>query len=79
MKTNTKRATIHTHEGATAQHINAELRLRRSVMACMLWEDEFYESGETIAKRTPKHSKPIVCCRSALSLPHVSYHSGKTS
>lgn len=40
-----------THEGAPARIINPEQRLRRSVMACMLWEDGFYESGEDIAKR----------------------------
>ena len=40
-----------THEGAPAKRINAELELRRSVMACMLWEDTFYENGEAIAER----------------------------
>jgi 60 kDa SS-A/Ro ribonucleoprotein len=40
-----------THEGAVAHPTNAEQDLRRSVMACLLWEDEFYESGETIASR----------------------------
>lgn len=51
MKLNTPPKPIHTHEGAVAHHINAELQLRRSVMSCLLWEDEFYESGESIAKR----------------------------
>ncbi len=40
-----------THEGALSARINAEQQLRRSVMACMLWEDTFYESGESIADR----------------------------
>jgi len=40
-----------THEGATAARIPPIMQLRRSVMACMLWEDTFYESGEEIAKR----------------------------
>ena len=40
-----------THEGAPAATISPELALRRSVLACMLWENEFYESGETIAAR----------------------------
>lgn len=40
-----------THEGAQASRINSEQQLRRSVMACMLWEDSFYESGEDIASR----------------------------
>lgn len=41
----------HTHEGARAAPMNAEQALRRSVMSCLLWEDEFYEDGEDIAKR----------------------------
>jgi len=40
-----------THEGALAMMINAEQELRRSVMANMLWEGEFYEDGESNAKR----------------------------
>jgi 60 kDa SS-A/Ro ribonucleoprotein len=40
-----------THEGAPAKRINAEQQLRRSVMACMLWEKTFYEDGVDIAQR----------------------------
>ena len=40
-----------THEGAPGPVLTAEERLRRSVMSCMLWEDEFYEDGEGIADR----------------------------
>jgi len=40
-----------THEGAPAAVLTDEQALRRSVLACMLWEDEFYESGVTIAER----------------------------
>src|SRR5258707_3647333 len=40
-----------THEGAPAKNISAEQELRRSVLACMLWEDEFYEDGVAIAGR----------------------------
>src|ERR1700760_4709396 len=40
-----------THEGARAKHISAEQQLRRSVLACMLWEDQFYEDGVAIAGR----------------------------
>lgn len=45
------RFTETTHEGAPAKRINAEQALRRSVMSCLLWEKEFYEDGEEIAKR----------------------------
>jgi 60 kDa SS-A/Ro ribonucleoprotein len=40
-----------THEGAPARNISAELQLRRSVLACLLWEDQFYEEGVEIAGR----------------------------
>ena len=40
-----------THEGAPAAPLSAELRLRRSVASCFLWEDEFYEDGQSIADR----------------------------
>lgn len=52
MKLNTAvKTNIRTHEGAPAARIGAEEELRRSVMACMLWEDSFYESGASIAER----------------------------
>lgn len=51
MRTNTKVESIHTFEGAKAQHISAEQQLRRSVMSCMLFEGTFYESGKSIADR----------------------------
>jgi len=40
-----------THEGAPARRISPELQLRRSVLACLLWEDQFYEDGVAIAGR----------------------------
>jgi len=40
-----------THEGATAAVLTPEQALRRSVLSCMLWEDEFYEDGVKIAGR----------------------------
>jgi 60 kDa SS-A/Ro ribonucleoprotein len=40
-----------THEGAAARHISPELQLRRSVLACLLWESQFYEDGVEIAGR----------------------------
>src|SRR3954447_9447106 len=53
VKLNTKLSagTPRTHEGAEAARITPEQELRRSVLACLLWEDEFYESGEAIAAR----------------------------
>jgi 60 kDa SS-A/Ro ribonucleoprotein len=44
-------AGLRTHEGAPARHISPELQLRRSVLACLLWENQFYEDGVEIAGR----------------------------
>jgi hypothetical protein len=44
-------ADLRTHEGAPAVPVDAEAQLRRAVLACMLWEDQFYEDGATIAER----------------------------
>ena len=44
-------APVRTHEGGPAKAITPEQALRRSVLACMLWEDEFYEDGVQIAGR----------------------------
>lgn len=53
MKTNTKvkLGPVYTHEGAVAQRTSAEKELRRTVMTCLLWENTFYESGDSIASR----------------------------
>lgn len=43
---------IYTHEGAPASpHLTPIQQLRRSVLACLLWEDSFYEDGKSIAER----------------------------
>ena len=81
MKVNTAvRFTEVTHEGAPAARINPEQQLKRSVMACILWEDGFYESGESIAKRIQdlvKQCRPefVAACayaaRTDMKLRHV--------
>ncbi len=77
---NRKLDPIYTHEGAPAKHINPLLQLRRAVMACLLWEDSFYESGVSIAKRiadlVKKVDKSQVCiaaidAREKMNLRHV--------
>ena len=40
-----------THEGAPARNLSPELQLRRSVLACLLWESQFCEDGVEIAGR----------------------------
>src|SRR6201987_4259156 len=42
---------LRTHEGAPARHLSNETQLRRSVLACLLWESQFYEDGVEIAGR----------------------------
>ena len=51
MATLNRLARITTHEGAPARRIDPLAQLERSVMSCLLWEGEFYESGQTIAQR----------------------------
>lgn len=52
MKTNVRKtAPIKTHEGAPAWVDNPERELRRAVLSCLLWEDQFYENGVDIADR----------------------------
>lgn len=52
MQLNTARKFDHvrTHGGTPAfPHLTAEQRLRRAVMSCLLWEDQFYVDGQSIA------------------------------
>jgi hypothetical protein len=62
MRTNVsgEKALLQTHEGAVAVFINPVEQLRRSVMANMLWEDEFYEDGQLIAKRIQETTTEIL-------------------
>ncbi len=48
---NKKAAGPKTHEGTPAARLTALETLRRSVLACLLWEDPFYEDGEQIGDR----------------------------
>jgi 60 kDa SS-A/Ro ribonucleoprotein len=73
-------APVRTHEGGPAKAITSEQALRRSVLACMLWEDEFYEEGVQIAGRirelVPKVDAAKVAAlaieaREAIKLRHV--------
>jgi hypothetical protein len=55
------RTAVRTHEGAMAvPSLSAERLLRCTVLSCLLWEDTFYEDGESIANR-------IVATASAVS------------
>lgn len=49
-----KSKAVRTHEGAKGRAFTPEHELRRAVMSCMLWEDQFYEDGVSIADRIGK-------------------------
>lgn len=74
------RAPIFTAQGGPAVHITPEQELRRTVAACMLWEDGFYESGAAVADRikalVPKcRTEFVAACayeaRTKMKLRHV--------
>jgi hypothetical protein len=48
-----------THEGAKAHAITPYQELRRSVLACLLWEDQFYVDGVSIAERIKDLCKKV--------------------
>lgn len=71
---------IYTHGGTQAVRITPEAQLRRSVLSCLLWENEFYEDGQSIAERINEYanrcSKEIVAnlaveARHTYGLRHV--------
>ena len=59
MRINIKLESIKTYEGAPAKRIKPIDELRRTVMACMLWENQFYEDGISIADRIANLIKSI--------------------
>ena len=49
-----------THEGGPAvPALSIEKQLRRSVLSCLLWEDEFYEGGQEIAQRITELAEKV--------------------
>ncbi len=73
-------ATEVTHEGGRAKRITPEQQLRRTVMACLLFEDQFYEEGNSIYDRirdgvskvdTEVASKIAVEAREQMKLRHA--------
>lgn len=54
------KTTAFTHEGGPAiDNLPSEAVLRRSVFSCLLWEDEFYESGKKIADRISELARKV--------------------
>lgn len=53
-----KAPTVFTHEGAPAvSNLKPMQQLRRSLLACLLFEDQFYEDGVSIADRIRKEAE----------------------
>jgi hypothetical protein len=51
---------VRTYEGAPAySHLDDLQQLRRSVLSCLLWEDEFYEDGKSIADRIQEFAAKV--------------------
>lgn len=75
MKLNTRAQVVaRTHEGAPAIPSNAFGQLKRTVTACFLWEDGFYENGVEIATRIKDlvgQCKPEAVCALAIELRTV--------
>jgi len=75
-----KNATQYTHEGAIASSVSDFETLKRSVCACLLWENTFYEDGQSIADRIsgliakcdPKRVADLAIeCRTKMKLRHI--------
>jgi 60 kDa SS-A/Ro ribonucleoprotein len=58
--------TTTTYEGHPAKNLKPVDELRRSVMAHMLWEDSFYESGEDAAQRVARLVSEVLPAQVAL-------------
>ncbi|PWU21871.1 MAG: TROVE domain-containing protein [Verrucomicrobia bacterium] len=51
LNTRSSKPKIFTHEGAPAKRITPVQQLRRLVLPCLLWENNFYVDGKTIAEQ----------------------------
>lgn len=82
MQTNVKSPgpTLATHEGAQARRVSDTATLRRTLMACLLWESTFYEDGEGTADRLARLTRAVpvadacalaVEARTAMHLRHA--------
>ena len=62
MKTNKaiEKEPIYTYEGGKASRITSLEELKRATMSCLLWENEFYEDGVSIAERISTLVKQVI-------------------
>lgn len=78
MNRNVQRSKVapRTHEGAKAKHLGAEEQLRRALLSCFLWEDQFYESGKNIVFRISElvpQVDPYTCAEIAIEARNDMY------
>lgn len=57
-KTNVKKTSPSAY-GNQTRELSAYEKLQRSVMTCLLWEDTFYEDGESIADRVKRYMAEV--------------------
>ena len=83
MKTNKPKPPVFTHEGGRATHCTQLEELQRTVLTCLLWEDTFYEGGDSAASRiarlveqVPMADAAELACtaRSEMQLRHAPLH-----
>jgi 60 kDa SS-A/Ro ribonucleoprotein len=69
-----------THEGTIVRNLTPLLELRRTLLSCMLWEDNFYESGTAVVDRlrtlisqvtAAQAAELAVIARTKMKLRHV--------
>lgn len=65
-----KAAPVFTHQGGKAVRTSAHDQLQRAVLTCLLWEDNFYESGQETAKRI-QDLVPKVAARDVAELAYT--------
>lgn len=58
MKTNVKKTSPNAY-GNQTRELTAYEKLQRSAINCLLWEDTFYEDGESIADRIKKYMEQV--------------------
>ena len=66
-------SSVVTHEGGNASRVKKEEELSRSIMSCLLWEDGFYEDGESIAERIARLTKEIEPMKAKLLLREAKF------
>jgi len=77
---NTAKHALSTHEGGEGFLLSPLEQLQRTVMSCMLWENNFYEDGQSVADRIVEYASKVtlaelastaIIARNTMHLRHV--------